>query len=105
MENESAGGEVRYTVKELLAISNEALGRIEAKVDANALSQAEAIGRLDTRVTVLENKPNLETRVQVLENARSEEVGARGLGRFLAPLALTLIWIGLAAVQVTHLHL
>ena len=70
-------GNVQYSVKELLAIQAKSLERIERKVDEGAVRQAEAIARIDTRVTVLEQLPNLEPRVRSLEESRSEGAGTR----------------------------
>jgi ABC-type proline/glycine betaine transport system permease subunit len=60
---------IRYGVKELLALQGETLKRIEGKVDTNALSQAEAIGKIDLRVSLLE-APKLEQRIASLEKFR-----------------------------------
>lgn len=66
-----------YSVKDFLAIHTKALERIERKVDEGALRQAEAIGKLDTRVTVIEQRENLEPRLRVLEAANNETQGSR----------------------------
>lgn len=76
---------VAYSVKELLAIQNEALGRIERKVDEGNLRQTEAIARIDTRVAILEQRPDLEPRIRALEEARSEGRGEREYRRFIVP--------------------
>lgn len=97
MADETPDVEIKYGVKELLAIQGKTLERIESKVDANALTHAEAIGKLDTRVTLLEARPDLEPRVKVLEDSRSESHGAQELGRFALPLmfSLAIIVVGI----------
>lgn len=77
--------QVVYTVKDLLAIQGKSLERIERKVDEGAIRQTEAIAKIDTRVSLLEQKPDLEPRVRVLEEASSEQRGERGYRRFLWP--------------------
>ena len=81
------GSDVTYTVKELLAIQAKSLERIERKVDEGALRQTEAIAKLDTRVSILEQRPDLETRVRTLEDAKSEGQGEKSYRRFLWPTA------------------
>jgi hypothetical protein len=81
------GNGVTYTVKELLAIQAKSLERIEQKVDDGALRQAEAIGKLDTRVTILEQRPDLQERVRVLEDSKNEQSGERAYRRWLPTAA------------------
>lgn len=66
-----------YSIKDFLAIHTKALERIERKVDEGALRQAEAIGKLDTRVALLEQRPDLEPRLRSLEDASTENRGVR----------------------------
>jgi len=93
---------VKYGVKELLAIQGKTLERIEIKVDANALSQAEAIGKLDTRVSLLEARPDLEPRVTLLEQGSFESNGRRDYSRFILPIALTVIYTALSLLSTIH---
>ena len=68
---------VVYSVKELLAIQNEALGRIERKVDESVSKTSETLGKLDLRVTLIEKREDLEPRLRVLEDARTGEQGVK----------------------------
>ena len=68
---------VVYSVKELLAIQNEALGRIETKVDAANMRTVEAVAKIDLRVSLLEKREDLEPRLRLLEDVRIESQGAR----------------------------
>lgn len=92
--SENGGDDVviRYGVKELLALQGKTLERIEAKVDQSALSQAEALGKLDTRVSLLEAL-NVGERLGSLEGSESEGTGRRNFGAFLLPSVLTAIFI------------
>lgn len=76
---------VSFSVKELLAIQQKALERIESKADESAIRAAEANARMDMRVTLLERRPDLEPRIRVLEDSKHETDGARGYRRFLWP--------------------
>ncbi len=77
MATPNGEGGVTFSVKELLAIQAKALERIEGKVDQASLQQAEALGKIDVRVTLLEQRPDLEPRIRSLEDSRTEESGAR----------------------------
>ena len=64
---------LQYTVKELLAVQNDKLDRIERKVDEAAIRQAEQMGKMEHRVTVLELRPtndDHEKRLRSLERFR-----------------------------------
>lgn len=96
---------VTYTVKELLAIQNVTLDRIERKVDAAAIEQAQAIAKLDLRVSLLEARPELEPRVRSLEDARSESYGERDYRRFLWPTCAAFLAFGVGLVPyLFHLY-
>lgn len=92
---------VRYGVKELLALQGETLKRIESKVDASTIAQAEVNAKIDTRVSLLEAL-NVGPRLAELEEARSEGTGRRSLGTFALPVLLTVIWIALGIISLVH---
>lgn len=79
-----------YSVKDFLAIHTKALERIEQKVDEGALRQAEVVGGINTRLSIIEAQ-NLDPRVRVLEDARSQDTGEKGFKRFLWPIALGIL--------------
>lgn len=105
MSDGQESGGVIYTVKELLAGQNVALDRIERKLDAATDSTAQAIGKLDVRLALVESRPNLEPRVRLLENAETGRLVLSSWQRFffgvlcvgLAGALSTIIWIALSA--------
>lgn len=86
----SAEGNTGYSIKDFLAIHTKALERIEQKVDEGALRQAEVVGGINTRLSIIEAQ-NLDPRVRILEDARSNEQGEKGFKRYLWPIALGLL--------------
>ena len=78
-----------YSTKDFLAIHTKALERIESKVDQGALRQAEVVGGINTRLSIIEAQ-NLDPRVRTLENARSEDAGEKGFRRYLWPVGVGL---------------
>lgn len=84
---------ITYGVKELLALQHESLDRIERKVDEGAVRQAEAIAKLDTRVTILEHMPrDHEERLRSLEGVRSQVRGIYIAFAFLVTTIATMSW-------------
>lgn len=99
----SVVAQISYTVKELLAIQNESLNRIERKVDEGALRQAESIAKIDTRVTLLEARPDLEPRVDALEQTRDHLRGEHDFKRYLWPTLATIAIAVATVVPIFHL--
>lgn len=95
MEVESSSNDIRisYGVKELLALQHESLDRIERKVDEGAVRQAEAIAKIDTRVTILEQHPrDHEERIRALEGLKWQTRGAISAVVLALSLIATMSW-------------
>lgn len=82
---------VEYSVKDRLAIQDKTLERIEGKLDQVTLDQVRSLAVLDTRVALLEQRPNLEERVNALESEADQSRGARDSHRFLWPTFATFV--------------
>lgn len=78
---------VTYGVKELLALQNDKLDRIEVKVDQGNLETIKALTTLDHRVTVLEQRPDPEPRIRALEEESAGTKGEREFKRWMLPVA------------------
>lgn len=96
---------IRYGVKELLAIQGKTLERIESKVDASALSQAEINAKVELRLARLEDRPDLETRVLALETSSSESRGETNYRRWASPVRLyaASVAVSIVALVITFL--
>jgi hypothetical protein len=95
MDNGSSNNDIRisYGVKELLALQHESLDRIERKVDEGAVRQAEAIAKIDTRVTILEQAPrDHEDRIRSLEGVRFQMRGVYLALAFMVTTLATMSW-------------
>lgn len=95
--------QVTYGVKELLALHNDKLDRIEAKVDAGNLRTAEALAKIEHRVTVLESREDLTNRVRTLEDNQSAERGSSVYRRWFLPTLATFVSAGAMALSLFHL--
>lgn len=74
-----------YSVKDMLAIQGKALERIERKVEEGNKEQVAFNARIDTRVSLLEQRPDLEPRVRLLEDAQNSDDGEQAYRRFFWP--------------------
>lgn len=93
---------VRYGVKELLALQGETLKRVESKIDAGTLAQADINAKLDTRVSLLEAKEDLTPRVEVLEQQVNQGIGASELLKVVIPILLTAALLAVAVLGLIH---
>lgn len=101
MSDQTDDAVIRYGVKELLALQGETLKRVESKIDAGTLAQAEVNAKMDTRVSLLEAL-DIGPRMVAVEAYLSELRGESGLKRWAYPVLLTLIWLAVAVVSALH---
>lgn len=92
--------QVTYGVKELLALHNDKLDRIERKVDEGNLQTAQAIAGIEHRVTVLEQRPDLEPRVRQVESAQAALEGVGRFRRWILPTVASIVSAAAMAVAV-----
>lgn len=88
----NAEAEVKYSVRDRLAIQDEALKRIESKMDDFILTQIEKFAALNTTVQIL-LAADLPVRVKALETANEKDTGRRELSSYALPVLLTMIFI------------
>jgi hypothetical protein len=95
MDNQTDDAVVKYGVKELLALQNETLKRVESKIDANHLVQAEVNAKIDTRVSLLES-----TVAGILKTLADN----KEYRRWLIPVLLTVIYTAISVTTFVLAH-